>query len=101
MSLSFLLRLAIAVAAFGIAGARLWWPDMKVDLTLLALVAVALIALFGRGIRIKTLDLLGFKVEFDQVPPSKPAPTPSEANVQSAHVLPLSPTVYDDNYLVR
>lgn len=66
-------RIVIALTALGLFAARIWWPGLQIDMTALALLAVAMIVLFGRNIRIKTLDLMGFKVEFDQASSQKPS----------------------------
>jgi hypothetical protein len=61
-----LLRFVIAAVALLVVAGRFFMPELRLDLTTLALIAVALLAIFGRGIRIKALDLMGFKVEFDK-----------------------------------
>jgi hypothetical protein len=64
--MSTFLRILIALAALAVAAVHLAVPDIKVDITFFALIAVALLAIFARGIRIKALDLMGVKVEFDK-----------------------------------
>ena len=72
----FILRAAIATAALGLAAVKRFRPDIKVDLTLLAFLAIAALAIFGPKFRVKGLDLGGFKVEFPElkVEDKKPAP---------------------------
>jgi hypothetical protein len=73
--MSTFLRLLIASTALAVAAVHLAVPDIKVDVTIFVLIAVALLAIFARGIRIKALDLMGVKVEFEkQEEKSEPVP---------------------------
>jgi hypothetical protein len=62
----FMVRIAIAVAGLGLASVKLFRPDIKGDLTLLAFLVIAALAMFGPPFRVKGLDLGGFKVEFPE-----------------------------------
>src|SRR5579862_6790235 len=62
----FMLRAAIAVAGLGLAAVKLFRPEIKVDLTLLAFLVIAALAIFGPKFRVKGLDMGGFKVEFPE-----------------------------------
>jgi hypothetical protein len=59
------LRLMLAFAALGAAATHIFKPELRIDVNTFALIAVAILLLFARGIRIKALDLMGVKVEFD------------------------------------
>jgi hypothetical protein len=73
----FRLRAAIAVAALGLGAVKLFRPEMKVDLTLLAFLVIAALALFGPRFRVKGLDLGGFKVEFPEPKAKAKEPAPA------------------------
>jgi hypothetical protein len=63
--MDFMLRVFIAISALGLAAMKLFLPEMKVDLTLLAFLVIAAIAMFGpKKFPLKGLDLGGVKVEF-------------------------------------
>jgi hypothetical protein len=63
--MSILFRIAIGLTALGLAGVHFALPDVRFDTSFFILIGVALLAFFTRGIRIKGLDLMGIKVEFD------------------------------------
>lgn len=102
-----ILRTAIAVAALGLAAVKLFRPEVKVDLTLLAFLVIAVLALFGPKFRVKGLDLGGFKIEFPEpkveprepasaAPPSAPRPPsavrPVEVDSYLERFVKLTPT---------
>jgi hypothetical protein len=67
------LRYLIAAAAILVLAARFFRPELQLDLTTFALIAVVLLIIFSRNIRIKALDLMGIKVEFDTVAATAPS----------------------------
>jgi hypothetical protein len=69
-------RLMIAFVALAVAAAHVFLPEMKIDITTFALVVVAFLLVFAPGIRVKALDLMGVKVEFEK---ADVAETPASA----------------------
>jgi hypothetical protein len=70
-------RILIGVTALGLAAIHFAAPDIKIDITFFVLVAIGLLMLFAPGIRIKALEWMGLKVEFEkqeQQPPTAAAP---------------------------
>jgi hypothetical protein len=99
--MSNLFRVIIAITAFALAAVHLTLPNLRIDVTFFVLIAVALLVTFAPNIRIKALDVMGVKVEFDKQEPQPEA-------VPSANVIPGTPrgparqaTLGGDNYATR
>jgi len=99
---NFLLRAVIAVTALTLAAVKIFRPEIKVDLTLLALVVIAALALFGPKFRIKGLDLGGIKFEFPEskAEPDRPAPA-APATRAAAPSASAVPAVAFETYMER
>jgi len=61
-------RYVFALAALTVAAAHIVKPELvPIDVPTLTLLGVAVLLIFARGIRVKALELMGVKVEFDKV----------------------------------
>jgi hypothetical protein len=101
VQLGLFLRIVIALTALGLFAGHVWWPELKIDMTALALLAVAMIVIFGGpNLRIGALNLGGFKLEFDQASSEKPsAATSAHQPARSAE--PSFQPVLGDSYFAR
>ena len=90
MGLSLLVRIIITSVALGLAIIRIIRPTLGIDWTTFAIVAVALFVLFGRGIRLKAVDLFGLKLEFEK---EDSKTTSSEEPAVLPSVQPPTPTL--------
>jgi hypothetical protein len=98
----FVLRCTIAIVALALAAVKLFRPEIKVDLTLFAFIAIAALALFGPKFRVKGLDLGGFKVEFPEPKmEAKEAAAPTTPIAASQPPITVPQALEPDSYLLR
>jgi hypothetical protein len=101
-------RIMIAVTALTLAAVHFALPDLRIDITFFVLIAVALLVIFAPNIRIKALDLMGVKVEFEKDELSSaiavvPAEIPEAINAAPPKLerIGKQPRLPGDNYAAR